>query len=153
MAIHPQAEDAVEKVIYVWNMLDHSSRHLEESYDRVDKPSKNILLESFLMYTRVLFYFFKRPAKQGDVIAAHFFSDDSQWAAKSANLCPYISSMMDDVHKRLAHLTYARTGPKVSWDTPTMWSELDQARRDFLDALDAEQRHWFDQAKERLDRS
>ena len=110
-----------------------------------DQPPavRNAVLECFLLHARLLADFYLgRGRPETDIFARTFVPD---W--KPGELLPTVSGLVDDLDKRLAHLTERRLGVKLDWDVDTMAAELRVAWGVFLDCVAErwpEQRPWFD---------
>ncbi|MCI0579176.1 MAG: hypothetical protein L0332_07055 [Chloroflexi bacterium] len=106
--------------------------------DLEDRVVYNALLDSFTIHVRSLLDFLYPPSnfRPDDVIANHFFDDDTVWIQQRPAKSSFIQAVDRDVNKRVAHLTYARLNvdPQASdWNYSRIADEISQVLRVFLD--------------------
>ena len=143
MAIHNQAQDIVPKVKYEFEMLEWAAKKIKAEFSNADQPTKNMLLEVFLLHARVLRDFFVKSPSDDDVSTQHFFDAPSVWVSKANTLCQTLEKERVRLNKKLAHLTYSRLTEEEEWDFNGIHDELLKAKHEFLDALEPDQRKWF----------
>ena len=144
MPVHECAKEIVPKVKYEWQIFSWLVQRIEAEYEAAPQSTKNLLMESLLLHARVLYDFFVRAPKGDDVSACHFFDDASDWCVVSSDLCPYLRANMKRLNKKLAHLTYSRLTEDEQWAFGAIRDEVSHGWRTFLDALQYDQRKWFD---------
>jgi hypothetical protein len=104
----------------------------------------SVILESFLLHTRVLRDFFCRPGKKPDDVFASDFVNG--WVVPSPLNYSYVAEQEDWLNKSLAHLTTARVKHAAEgkqWDVATIKKEIDPIIDRFLAALPPERKSWF----------
>lgn len=143
MPVHPNTQRIVPKLIYEWEMFCWLEKRIRSHWKAANQPTKNLLMEGFLLHARVLRDFFGTPRRQDDVSACNFFEDDSGWQTRSKQLCPYLEKNRKRLNKKLAHLTHSRLTEDENWDFPAIRDEISEAWQAFLSALSESQRQWF----------
>ncbi len=134
-------------VKYEWDMFEWLShkieRRIKREWQNVDKPTRNMLLEDFLLHARILRDFFVGEPRNDDVSARHFFDDHSAWVEEAKELCPYTRENKTRIDKKLAHLTYTRPILDKDWDFLAIRTDIYDAWDKFLSSLPSERRAWF----------
>ena len=104
----------------------------------------SILIECFLIHTRVLRYFFANERlRKDDIIASDFVSG---WSPPSETEVAYISAENDRLDKALAHLTTRRIAYDTKgkyWDVTRIMKEIQPLIERFLAELPDDRRGWF----------
>ena len=89
MSIHGKAKDVATYVWYERTMFDQVFQRLQSlTQGTPDQFLKNILLESFLLHTRILRDFLFREPTGDDVSARHFFETPAEWAEPGYRFVP-----------------------------------------------------------------
>ena len=130
-------------VKYEWDMFEWLSHKIKREWQIADMPTRNMLLEGFLLHARILRDFFVGEPRGDDVSARHFFDDESAWVDKTKDLCPYTRKKKTRIDKKLAHLTYSRPILGKEWDFGTISKEIYEAWDKFLSFLPDERKVWF----------
>ncbi len=119
---------------YEWDMARAAWRELVQASASRKPVLTNIFLEDFLLHARNLRDFFAPHGKRDDVLAADFFGKPMRLAL------PLLRSaaVRNRLNKRIAHLTFARSRFRASWNVRTLSIELDQAMTRFAARLRAE---------------
>jgi hypothetical protein len=122
---------ASEHLLYELQMLFGTARLLARleiagESDFQDVVVYNALLESFTIHGRALldFLYNDNPYKD-DIIASDFF-DPGYWLLKRPAKSPLLKTFHNDVHKRVAHLSYHRLSvkPDEVWDYMNIANEI-----------------------------
>ena len=93
----------------------------------------NALLESFMIHTRNLIYFFYNDPTYDDIVAAHFvFGWELLRGVKSLRL----RNVEEEANKKVAHLTYRRFSDDTSWDIQAIVQELQVVLAKFCAQVD-----------------
>ena len=138
----PQME--TEKLVAASRALIYAIRMVRECYKALaserygdDSVEHDALLESFLLHTRELLEFFDpgdiAKGSYDTVIATDFFWPQ-EWTLP--DVPPYLNENRERLHKRLAHLTYARAHLSPKWEPHTICIELDRLIRHFSNKVD-----------------
>jgi len=146
MSIHGKAKDVATYVWYERTMFDQVFQRVQSLMQGTpDQFLQNILLESFLLHTRILRDFLFREPTGDDVSAIHFFETPAEWAESATDLCPYLSRNKPRLDKALAHLSYKRIGyePQKGWDCGAVYTEIEAAWTEFWSRLATDKRDWF----------
>lgn len=114
---------AAKHVGYEMRMLFNASialQMLRFDLSRVaDLTIQNALVESFAVHARaVLHFFYPVNPHKDDVIAEHFFTDQSLWVKHRPPLTPTLENVRDKANIQVAHISYRRTeftGDKKLW--------------------------------------
>jgi hypothetical protein len=113
------------------------------STDEVREAS--MVLESFLVHTRVLRDFFCRDRGQpDDVFAGEFVVG---WKMPSVSEYGYLFSQKDRLDKALAHLTTTRVkydSDGKGWSVLEIKNEIETMIERFVDELSQDRRRWFE---------
>ncbi len=126
-----------------------------ESFDEKEPSARQriVMLECFLLHSRVLRDFFNGTKCGNDVQATHFFQHDASWntdAEATSKRFSYLGSSKESrsyvrLNRALAHLSYDRIAfesDKV-WRISEIFQEIAAAWAEFWDLLDVEQQEWF----------
>ena len=144
--MHERAEEAVDTVKYEQNMFVLLTREMKVKTGKAIEFERNVLLECFLLHTRILRDFLtthEKNRKMDDIIACDFFDNPAEWEEQMSGLCQYSTDNRIRMNKKLQHLTYARLDEEDGWCCPTIRVEIDEAWEAFLLALPDDRRNWF----------
>lgn len=135
---------APSQFLYEFNMFKLAVKahiNLASRYPAIQEILKNVTLESLLVHARNLIdFFFGPPIEKDDIRAFHFIKGDRLWHPSKSE---YLKNIRLDIHKNLSHLTYSRVSKKPIWDWGKIEAEIDEAYKEFLEALpDAAVAEW-----------
>lgn len=92
---------ALEHIYYEFSTLCECVNRLAED---VEQSEKNILLDSFAIHARNLYYFFYSTPKQDDISIEHYLQGITEHLIPKGDLEKIVSKG----NKQVAHLTYSR---------------------------------------------
>ena len=135
--VNKRAKDVEPNVQYEFDMIEWAYERFSGSPK--SENERNAYLECFLIHARNLLDFFVKPqnSRTDDVLARHFFENDTQWQQKEDGICTFVKKERDTIHKTVAHLTYERINEKT-WDVRRIFNELESAKLMFLEMLATE---------------
>ncbi|MBI4666854.1 MAG: hypothetical protein HY751_10655 [Nitrospinae bacterium] len=93
----------------------------------------NVLFESFLVHFRNMYDFFYPPgsAREDDILEGDWFDNPEQpWSPAPIDL---LEKCKEKVHKKLAHLTYARLEDATNWEFARVAGEIKKLMAYFLE--------------------
>lgn len=109
-------------------------------YNPNEEMLKNAMIESSLIHARNLMDFFCGGETHKDDIRACHFVKATVWQPPKLK---YLCQMKEKINKHLSHLTYSRTSEKVHWNLRRIETEIEEANKRFLAALqEAEADQW-----------
>jgi len=142
--MHPKAQVISSKVRYEWEMLRYAYQQIQNQRNITEERHINMLLEDFLLHSRVLRDFFvQEPKNKDDVSASHFFDDPSIWNSIKSSHCAYLQKNRTRLNKYLAHLSYDRLNEDKRWDIKKIFNEINNVWKAFYSILPPERRIWF----------
>jgi hypothetical protein len=101
--------------------------------DRKDIVVYNALLESFMIHTRNLIYFFYGDPVYDDIVASHFVFG---WELVRKSKSLLLRRFEEEANKKVAHLTYQRFSGDFIWDIDEITLELKRCIQQFIDLVE-----------------
>ena len=98
----------------------------------------NAVLESFLLHVRIIGEVLLGRGPENNVKPADLLDDTSEWDKTKDSLLPTVASMMQYIHRHLAHLSKDRTYVKMNWNDAAIYSECKDAFEKFIECLEPE---------------
>lgn len=100
-----------ENLYYKFLMIDECAKGLNEGLAGNNRIVNNALLDSFLIQSRELLYFFKptNNSRPDDVVASDYIPNSSEWIAARDKLplqTEFIEKFCKQVSKLVVHLSY-----------------------------------------------
>ena len=101
--------------------------------------ASNSLVESFALHARnVVDFFFTEPVGD-DVVARHFFRDETAWAGIRTAIPATLATAKKRANKEVSHLTYSRLAVSPNdkpWPVEEIVREVDTVLRIFCERAD-----------------
>ncbi len=121
--LNPKEEDVLFHLGYEWWMF-RSTYEALKNLGNSNTPMRNALVESLLLHSRALIYFFHFSKKQDDWIV-----EDLGHSLRTTALRPntLLDSWRVEVNKRVAHLTGLRETPLASLNIDPIYNELEKS--------------------------
>jgi hypothetical protein len=99
-----------------------------------DLAGRNADIESLGVHLRVLLDFlYDQRRDPEDAVASDFFGDPLDWKRVRPKLPRELRSIKERVGTEIAHLSYRRPSPSVSWNYDSLWAALSGVLQKFAD--------------------
>lgn len=140
--------DIVNAICYEITMFRFTGNELLNN-PNLTKPELrgylNALIESFVVHTRVLIYFFYDNPKKDDISAKHFIDE---WEKIRLPQSDILKTAKNKADKQLAHLTYARltTYKEIEskkWKIREISVNMESVLQTFIDKLPGDKKNLF----------
>jgi hypothetical protein len=115
-----------------------------DSKEPWDVTLSNATMEASLIHVRNVFEFYFPKNRRADDITSRDFVAPA-WKPSGSSV-DRLSLLIEEIHKRLAHLTRRRHTPFDGWRLLVMAGDVLEMNDQFLERLSREKRPWFDQA-------
>jgi hypothetical protein len=95
---------------------------------------RNADIEAFTVHVRVLLDFlYDDKPRADDAVATDFFDDAGRWKTIRPSKTAALAEIKSRVGGEIAHLTYRRSAPAKEWVYETIWNDLSDVLRLFVD--------------------
>lgn len=106
MALTAEQQQALEPVVYEWNMLVAAAERVKAAKESSDEVLTNLLLEAFVVHFRQLGNFFFASPEKGDLHVGQFV-DGQSWKAATGRKNRW-DDLLVRASKQVVHLTAER---------------------------------------------